>query len=136
MGAWDATYFDNDGALDYLGTLQEYSDATPLRNTFEIVLTEEEYLEVDFGQEAVAAAAIVASLNPDFDVQLPEKAESWLRANQISADSSLVKLAQRGLKRVLQEDSELFELWSENEEQFPQWKRSVKNLQKGLRFTP
>src|SRR5690348_12526834 len=62
MGTWGTGPFDNDGAGDWLETWKESGAALPdyVRATLTEVLDNHEYLEVDDGQYAVAAAAVTA----------------------------------------------------------------------------
>src|SRR4051795_3531696 len=66
MGTWGTGPFDNDGAGDWLETWKESGAALPdyVRATLTEVLDNHEYLEVDDGQYAVAAAAVTARQLP------------------------------------------------------------------------
>ena len=60
MGAWGLGIFDNDSALDWVYDLVESTGTTVLREAFDNVINGEEYIDVDFGSAAVAAASIIA----------------------------------------------------------------------------
>jgi len=66
MGAWGTGVFDNDGAGDFLALLQGAEPGqreVVIREAFEAVTDPDDYLEVDAGQEAIAAAAVIAAVH-------------------------------------------------------------------------
>ncbi|MFD8012932.1 DUF4259 domain-containing protein [Streptomyces sp. NPDC058955] len=127
MGTWDIGPFDNDTAADFSYRVDEAADgkkADVLLAAFrEVTGTGEEYLDADFGAEAIAAAALVAaqcaggeavttSYGPKEPLgDLPVE----LRAEAVAA-----------LDRVLAEPSELLELWEESDGE--EWKAGVLKL--------
>jgi hypothetical protein len=64
MGAWDIGPFDNDTAADFANDLDdaaEHERIPLLRRALDAVIACDAYLDSDFGVEALAAVAIVAS---------------------------------------------------------------------------
>ncbi|MBA3531067.1 MAG: DUF4259 domain-containing protein [Ardenticatenales bacterium] len=60
MGAWGPGGFDNDDALDWIDDLCEADTLDVLRDTLTAVAEKEDYIQVDEGSEAVAAAEVHA----------------------------------------------------------------------------
>jgi hypothetical protein len=115
MGAWGEKAFQNDSALDWLAEL-EAGGVAALRSTLSRVADtdEEDWVDVDDGASAIAAAEIVAAaLRPGRD-RLTKAASTWLDAHQGSLVAEDLNLANRAVKRVLAGGSELRALWDEN----------------------
>lgn len=111
MGAWGSGVFENDAAMEWLATAVD--DPTAIDSAFEATC-EVEYLDVDEGAVAVAAAAIVAAA-VDGDVsELPEDAQAMIEG--VTANAKLRARAVKALNRVLGPDSELVSLWEEGED--------------------
>ncbi|GAA4199569.1 DUF4259 domain-containing protein [Actinocatenispora rupis] len=112
MGAWDTGVFDNDGAGDLhaelLGAGPE-DRAEVLRSAF--ALPCEGYVEVDEGQRALAAAAVVSAARTGTD--LTAYGRRVPAADLPAATPELVALARAAVDRVLGADSEWRELWEE-----------------------
>ncbi|MDX2297534.1 MULTISPECIES: DUF4259 domain-containing protein [Streptomyces] len=126
MGTWDIGPFDNDTAADFSYRVDEAADgkkADVLLAAFrEVTGAGEEYLDADFGAEAIAAAALVAAQCPGGEAVTsygPKKPLGdlpvELRAEAVAA-----------LDRVLAEPSELLELWEESDGE--EWKAGVLKL--------
>ncbi|GGN31409.1 hypothetical protein FHR83_004472 [Actinoplanes campanulatus] len=117
MGAWGIGPFDNDNAADWSGDLHEAAPgerAALIRRTLEEVLHEGEYLQVDTGDEAVAAAAVIASLLPGGTALTTAYAPDFLiEGGTLDLPDDLPALALRALDRVAGDDSEWAELWED-----------------------
>ncbi|MFE2418271.1 DUF4259 domain-containing protein [Streptomyces hokutonensis] len=129
MGTWDVGPFDNDTAADRCGNLD---DASPdarrglARDTLARAADTADRLDADIGDEAVAAAALLAAqcpggepAHPHYGPKLPVPDLTGLRA-----------LALRSLDRVLTEPSELLELWAESDGD--SWHATVNGLRSTL----
>jgi hypothetical protein len=108
MGAWDDGPFGNDSALDWLAEAAD--DPGALESAFEATL-DADYLEVDEGSAAVAAAAIVAAAFDGDLSGLPRDARAVV--SNISMSAELRARAVKALERVLGPESELASLWGE-----------------------
>ena len=132
MGTWGEGPFDNDAAQDWLDALCESEDAfTLLFNTLVVVAEtpEEDHLDVDDGQAAVAAAEVVAALLGNSDPKRPPEPDliDWTRANghlfrddlfadeedDDPADGYFSTVARGALMRLTGPQSELKSLWGE-----------------------
>ncbi|MFB7913941.1 DUF4259 domain-containing protein [Streptomyces sp. NPDC056061] len=127
MGTWDTGHFDNDTAADFSGRLDDTPESereTVIRTVLEFALTEG-FLDSDEAAEAVAAAALIASQCPGGEAVTtaygPDKPLPVLAAE-------LRPLAVKALDAVLGDDSELRELWEDNEE----WTSGIARLREVL----
>lgn len=116
MGAWGVGPFENDGAMDFVADLRA-GDFTldGLAWAFE----DEEYLEVDGGQMALALAEVAVAIrqnapSPVSDLDLSAVAVHFTPEN--------VAFIHAQVKRTLSdaEHSELYELWEETPD-FEAW---------------
>ena len=124
MGAWGEKPFENDSALDWLGDLEEVED---LRETLTTVAADDDYLEVDDGSAAIAAAEIVAAARDGKVDRLAKDASKWLEKHGTQIADADRALAVRAVQRVLGSKSELAELWDDNGPD-NSWRRDVAGL--------
>jgi hypothetical protein len=121
MGAWGTGVFDNDGAGDFLTLLE---DAEPsereavIREAFEAITDPDadDYLEVDAGQEAIAAAAVIAAAHNNRPVTDQDSVVTFAAADLPPATPELRTLAVEALNRVTGPESEWRELWEETDD--------------------
>lgn len=133
MGTWDIGPFDNDTAADWSGALDDAS-ADARRDLVLAALTRAAdttgFLDSEIGEEAVAAAALVAAQCPG-----GEPADSAYGPREPVPDlTGLRAPALRALDRVLTEESELLELWAESDS--ASWKAAVDRLRAALAGRP
>ncbi|MFJ9250021.1 DUF4259 domain-containing protein [Streptomyces sp. NPDC101776] len=114
MGTWDVGPFDNDTAADWCG---DFDDASPdarqglVRDTLVRAADTTDYLDADVGDEAIAAAALVAAQCPG-----GEPADPHYGPDEPVPDlTGLRALALRALDRVMTKPSELLEVWGESD---------------------
>lgn len=115
MGAWGHKAFQNDAALDWLAEL-EARGVSALRGVLSAALetAEDEYLDVDDGASAIAAAEIVAAAMGRGRDRVTKRAIAWLDGNGGAIAAEEVGLARRAVRRVLAGNSELRELWEDD----------------------
>lgn len=119
MGSWVTGAFDNDGAADFLDGLD---DAEPgeredaIRAAFETATQADEYLDVDEGQDAIAAAAVVAAIHQGRPVTAFGDDRTFAATEYPPATPELRALAVAALNRVTGDDSEWRELWEETDD--------------------
>jgi Domain of unknown function (DUF4259) len=151
MGAWDAGSFQNDTALDWVGTLCESGDSEAVRVALTRAREErippqpsligrlllgrrriEPYLEADVASEALAAAEIVAFWLGHPDSHLPEQLEAWARQHSTSFTPEFVTLARQAVTAI-KTKSELKDLWEEgNGIVAPKWHGAIADLERRL----
>jgi hypothetical protein len=116
MGTWEMGPFSNDDAADLLSRLDDAEPETALALLREALTAADtdEYLHVDVGQAAVAAAAIVAGRRPGGPRLDPSTMPAPLaEGSGLDLPEELDRLARVALDRVFGEDSELRGLWQE-----------------------
>jgi uncharacterized protein DUF4259 len=120
MGTWDKGAFDNDDAADFSGDLD---DAAPgdrvelIREALVAAADNAEYLEVTAACQAIAAAAIVASQQPDGpEVDSVYGPDFLADGASMDMPEDMVELSLRAIARVLGEESEWRALWEEADE--------------------
>jgi hypothetical protein len=128
MGAWGHKSFENDTVMDWTYLLEDSNDLALIEKTlnkFNI-----EYLEEYEGCPILGACEIILTLHGKGRVELPEEADKWVKRNQALDATYLNKIALSAIDKILSEESELFELWEDNED----WLADVKDLKKRFRF--
>jgi hypothetical protein len=120
MGTWGMDPFSNDAAADLLSALEDLEDDEPAAALEQLRLAligtagNDAYLEVDDGQAAVAAAAILAAQRPGGPRLDPSLMPASLAAGGgFDVPDELARLALVALDRVVGERSELRSLWKE-----------------------
>jgi hypothetical protein len=114
MGTWGEKSIENDAAADALAELEAGGIAELRRILSNVADTaEDEYLDVDDGSAAIAAAEIVAAASGHGRDRVPKRLGAWLDANASLVGPADVTLARRAVERVLAENSELRGLWDE-----------------------
>lgn len=127
MGAWVASAFKNDDALDWVSELE---DGTVDLVRAGLAVTETDYLESPEGSVAIAAAEVVAAAAGSPATSLPASVTSWVEARGASVADTDVILALAALVRVTGENSELAELWAEGDDR--EWSQSIEDLRRRL----
>lgn len=127
MGAWVASAFENDDALDWISELE---GGTVDLVRFALAVTKSDYLESPDGSVAIAAAEVVAAAVGSPAVSLPASVTRWVDARGASIADTDVVLALAALARVTGENSELAELWAEGNDR--EWSQSVEDLRSRL----
>jgi hypothetical protein len=123
LGAWGSGPFENDGALDFVGIVEDTERAERpalFRGTFATVIDNgDRFLDVDDAAHAVAAAAIVASelAAGSFadEIGAPDMVDA---PGVLDVPSDFPLLALRALDQVAGEKSELRMLWEEGDSPF------------------
>lgn len=113
MGAWGHKTFENDGACDFLDTLQGVgADAIDVALQGVVRRAADDYLDVDDATAAIAAAEVVAAAHGAGDDRLSKYARKWLLEFRVHARRIPLSLALRAVERVYAA-SELRDLWDD-----------------------
>jgi hypothetical protein len=127
MGAWGYAPFENDAALDWMSWAGDDTNEAVDSALRQAVAAD--YLDVDQGSAAVAAAAIVAAAY-DGDVEsLPGTAATLV--DEWQSDEAIIELALDALTAVVGPQSELASLWGEGTGGGA-WKATIEQLRKRL----
>ena len=128
MGAWGEKAFENDSALDWLDDL-ESEGVDALRDLLARVADTDEadYLDVDDGAPAIAAAEIVAAARGRGRDRLTKPVIAWLDENADDFVEEDLVLAAHAVERVVAGNSELRGLWEDGGPDSP-WHTDVRTL--------
>ncbi|GAA1576934.1 hypothetical protein GCM10009789_33130 [Kribbella sancticallisti] len=133
MGTWDPSVFGNDEAADWAGELAENGTVTAVEQLLTTIagypLTE--YLEVGTGSSALAAAEVVAAAIGKPTASTPYNKEVLEWATRHPELESLRSVARAAAERVRTPESELLEVWEEEEvdtRDREAWENSVADL--------
>lgn len=133
MGAWDFGIFDDDTAYEF--TDEIINDAKGFfKTSFEFAINSD-YLEyTECHAVTVSAAYIDSILNGTkyrIDTEDEEDESNINLYKSLNPDvkvEDLKELAIKALQKVIGKNSELNELWEENEEYYPKWKGNIEEI--------
>ncbi len=133
MGAWGMKAFENDGAGDFFAELAhaDGGEMSILMESFDDL--DNSYVEVDEGQRAIAAAAIILFQSGGSDDHLSDSERKWVVANPMPEAKAMVPAAIAALEVIVSDgdQSELYELWEESDD-FEEWLGEVNGLKAEL----
>jgi succinate dehydrogenase/fumarate reductase flavoprotein subunit len=132
MGAWGIGIFEDDTGCDTRDDIAEAADPVAeldrrLRRVS--MLDRSEYFESEYCFDALVPAAIVDAYVHGTSYKGLEEFRGQHPRLELH---SLASLAAAAVARVLEPSAEIHELWAENEEDYPEWKRSLEDLQSRL----
>ncbi len=125
MGAWGMGVFDDDTSCEIIE--DAIDNDTSIDDLIHKGLSSLslDYLEYTECHEIIVAGAMVDAVVNGTGYEGVENLDGWLakqkKEHAIPYQEKLVV----ALKRVLGEDSELNELWAENEDDYPTWKSNI-----------
>ena len=128
MGAWGTGIFEDDTALD---AMEEAMDSTVQDFLQQVLMTadDEEYLEYDRAHQIIIAGVILDYLlNGTVYEQNDETFAQWLDQQSRDSVDQFKPAVLAGLKVVLSDQSELNELWQENNMEYPNWRANVEGM--------
>lgn len=127
MGTWGTRSFENDTALDWT---EELCSSRGTREIVKVLDQQEDegYLEAWAAQQIIAACEVIAALTGKVDIDLPDNLLAWLQDNSSLHPEELTHRAVAKLERVLGDESELQQLWAENEEDYQSWVEQIRGL--------
>lgn len=126
MGTWSTDSFGNDGALDWLGDLQDSSDGLAfIRET----------LSSGDNEGIIAAGEVLAFLKGKPGADLPEDAVSWC-VGKSPPDSGLLQDFRNAIGEILEDpDADVHDTWAElgeDDEDYLAWLATLRDLQSRL----
>lgn len=130
MSAWSHNPFGNDDASDWANKLTNSEDLSVILEALDNIIEQgSEYLEAPDASEGIAAIEVIAKLlgNGTQTDSYTEEIDTWVATTKLKPNSKILKKAQKVIDRILGEDSELLELWSDSDD-FEKWKKSIMNL--------
>lgn len=128
MGAWDYGIFDDDTACDLSLEIGETDDPKLFfRMAFETAL-QAPYLEYTEGHAVTVSAAYIDHILHGTAYGDEENMVAFKTKFPALLLTDLKPLAVSALDVVIGEQSELRELWAENEDLYPKWKQNIQSL--------
>ena len=134
METWGAGSFENVVAQLWLIKLVDGSEVEPLVEALEAVHGHEGAVPTAAASKAIAAAELVASLNPESKVALPDEITEWFKRKKLRPSLELVALAREALERVTCDSSELRQHWESQPRGGKEWVRLVEQLKGQLEY--
>jgi hypothetical protein len=134
MGCWSINSFGNDDALDWLEELYEQEDLAPAESAVNAVLSVGvNYLEAPEAAQALAAAEVILAAmgRPGPIVAENESLTLWINRVNPSPTTDLVARSIQAIDRILENESELHELWQDTND-YNEWKYDVESLRSRL----
>ena len=128
MGAWSVGIFDNDDAADWLIELTGAKESEALRDAIDAVVTASDYLEAPEGSRLLCACEVIVALGGEPSTNLPDEVRLWVKNHETLDTTVLIPDALQGIDRVLGENSELNQLWQEDESDYPVWRETVLSI--------
>ena len=134
METWGAGSFENVVAQLWLIKLVDGSEVEPLVEALEAVHGDPEAVPSAVACKAIAAAELVASLNPNSKVSLPDDISDWFKRKKLRPSQELVHLAREAMDKVAGQSSELRQHWEAQPRGGKEWVRLVEQLKNQLEY--
>jgi hypothetical protein len=133
MGAWGSGPFENDSALDWANELVDGDGLGPLQSALDCTAKSTfDYLDVDLGSAAIAAAEVVAALMRKPTSSLPANVAEWIEEHPIKVTHALVAEAAAAVDAAAADNSEVHDLWRESDG-YDEWRAAIDDLRARLR---
>ncbi|WP_339736268.1 DUF4259 domain-containing protein [uncultured Gimesia sp.] len=132
MGAWGYKTFEDDTTCDWLDDLYEAED--PYRFLLSSLNPEQNdgFLDDLVCSSILGAAETVFSLLFQVRDNPAEEFKEWIQNNQDLPVNDLKPNCIKSLKRVLSDDSELNEIWSDSGEDYINWRKNIESMIEAL----
>ncbi len=128
MAAWGTGSFQNDSASDWFHAVGEAKDpGLVIALALDDALAEADYLELDPASTAIAGAELLASCAGQTADDLPDHIRRWVTEHSHQPHAAEIEQAVCAVERVRSE-SELRELWDEEQGPENSWVRAVDDL--------
>lgn len=125
MGAWGIRVFDNDDAADWISELESANDSDVLSEAIDAAMNAGDYLEAPEGSRLLCACEVIAALGGQPSTDLPDEVRQWVDNHKTLDASALILIALQAIDRVLGDNSELDQLWKEDENGYSVWRETV-----------
>lgn len=135
MGTWSHEPFGNDRACDWASELEESTGFGVIDQAFDQIIADknEDIIDADFGSVAYAAAEVVAQILGEGtqDLDFLDGVTQWIDQLSSRAPNALIQKAIITLDILVQENSELDELWKESDD-YDDWQKNIDELKELL----
>ena len=129
MAAWGTKTFEEDTANDWI--LELTSSEEPRDFLIDSLSTDPGYIEADQGSCILAASETLIALLDEPRTGIPGELVDWVGDNECEDVSDLPEVALAAINKVIGDESELFEIWSESED-FDEWQENVEQMREVL----
>ena len=126
MGAWGYKTFEDDTTCDWTFDLYDTDDPKAFLLSSLNPVECDDYLDYDACSSILGAAETVYSLLFNVRDNSPDDFTEWIENHRRLEVTDLKPKCIQALNRILSKKSELNELWSDNEEDYPNWKSNIK----------
>lgn len=127
---WDVSSFGNEEANEWLKILINSLTTDPIANAIEAVHGNEQFIDAQDGERAIAAAEVVAASRGCGSEEFPPAALLWIKAQQYMAPDELLDKSVLVVDRISKK-SELRDLWDGTEANKP-WLALIADLKSRL----
>lgn len=132
LGAWGTGLFDDDIACDVIETAIHKDQSIDILIAKALPALHHDTISCGKGYEIIAACAMSHALLNKVSYREIDDLDAWLakqnKAVVLLHKQKLVKT----LQRVLSDQSDLNELWSENKQDYPAWRSNIEELVEAL----
>lgn len=129
MGTWGTGVFEDDTTCDLIYRVMGGEAKPFIQDVVSVEINNNDYLEDWGGYDYIIAGVILDSLlHKNFHNCPVEGFEEWLEAQSPDSIIEFLPAVIRGLKHTLSENSELTEIWQDNEKDYPEWKSNVEKI--------
>lgn len=142
MGAWNYQIFCNDDTCDAMCDIMDSEDLCATLQEFlnGAIEASDDYIETDVAGYGLAACAVIDSIinDPAYDILSDSDDSQYEEFFEKHKDKKqeldvLRSAAVKVLDIILGEESEMRELWEENEELYPLWENTILKLKERLK---
>lgn len=129
MGVWSTGVLGNDSAEDWLDEFLIDPELEVIEEAISAVTSGNDYIEADEASACLAACEVLARINghPPSQPVGTEELDEWIQENPQSVPEELLRLAIESIDKILGPNSELRELW-EDEDQGEDWTAALIDL--------
>jgi len=131
MGAWAEDAFGNDSGCDWAGEFAESPGIGKVEQAIDAVIAGDDYLDSYEAEQCLVACEVIARLKGQWGDRsaYSEAVDKWVESSKEIPSEELVSKAKAAIARILSKDSELYELWNEDEIN-EDWLREMNDLLK------
>jgi hypothetical protein len=105
--------------------LESANDSEILSEAIGLAMDAGDYLEAPEGSRLLCACEVIAALGGQPSTNLPDEVRQWVGNHKTLDASELIPIALQAIDRVLGENSELDQLWKEDENEYLVWREKV-----------
>lgn len=133
MGAWGFKYYEDDNAYDFMDEIEESESPKELIEDALDTALESDFIDTTEGNAVIVSATYIDRQTNGTRFSEGNTGEildvdSFPERNPNIDLSDLKEKVVIALQKLLGEDSELNELWRENEEAYPSWRQGIEQL--------